>query len=136
MERFKRAIELADQTFRGKVDYMFASSLLASNLFKKAFAARFEFHPSGSILSVGFPWAAALGELEEDAEEKGEPIQPTIYYGISYDDKRDSYSVKGVSADIKHGSFETRLPFPESWRGLQGKQLEEVFFFHFIIARQ
>lgn len=127
---FMKAIDLASQEFKEYVRYYLLVQYPAKKLFQKAFEDRFTFHPSGSILYVNAPWEKHLDAAEDNAKSSGAPITPTIYYIISYDRMRNLYNAKAVSADLKNSSFDLRLPFPQSWRGLRDGELEKVSFLY------
>ena len=68
--------------------------------------------------SGGCPWKEHLYQLEKQAECEGE-----VQYVI-YSDSNGSWRVQAVG--VQGEGFTSRLPLPESWRGVRDEKLSEL----------
>lgn len=121
MERFMKAVEICGKEFDDRVLFMSKSLYVGRQIVKKAHENRFSVEGSGRIILLEqfCPWKEYLLELEEELKC---PEDQKCFYAI-YPDSGGSWRVQAVPVD--HGSFESRKPLPEPWRGVRDELLSE-----------
>jgi uncharacterized UPF0160 family protein len=124
---FEKAVELAGAEFASEVRRAARSWLPAKKIVERAVAARFDADASGRIVKLDefAPWKEHLYDLEEEmglvAGDKTEGSEKTVLYVLYEDDREKKWRVQCVAKGP--GSFESRLPMPEPWRGLRDADL-------------
>lgn len=119
--QFVKATELVGSELVNRVDGMVNRWLPALDIVRKAFNKRHEVHSSGKIVKFetgGCPWKEHLYQLEKQAGCEGE-----VQYVI-YSDSNGSWRVQAVG--VQGEGFTSRLPLPESWRGVRDEKLSEL----------
>ena len=117
--RFRFAMLTTGREFLGKLHGFTTSWWPARSIVKDALSKRLEVHPSGKVISLdGFcPWKTHLMDLE--AEEALEtPIEYVLYVSSG------QWRIQCVP--VASGSFQSRKPLPEPWRGIRDDQLSEL----------
>lgn len=116
---FAKAVSLVGAEFEDAVTRSARHWLPARAIVAKAFAARAQEHESGAIMVMRdwAPWKEHLFGIE--SEEDGVPTKYVIYE----DSTGNGWRVQCVPE--APGSFQSRLPLPEQWRGLRDEQLSE-----------
>lgn len=108
-ERFKEAVELCSKEFVDHLTEAKESWLPAREIVAKAVGGPVV------VLETYCPWQAHLFALEKnDAESKY----------VMYEDSKGGWRVQAVP--IREGSFTSRLPLPEPWRGLRDDTLSNL----------
>lgn len=130
---FKKAMNLAGSEFDDCVRHVARSWLPARAFVKSAYDARWDADPSGKIMILRefAPWKDHLYTLED--EHRGDPDQDSngvkddsqnILYVVYEDSTGRSWRVQCVP--VSKGSFQSRKPLPEPWRGLRDERLSET----------
>lgn len=119
---FEKAVELAGGEFAAEVVRVAGSWLPAKKIVEASVAKRAGVDPSGRIvkLEAFAPWKEHLYELEEEMG-LSEADKTTVLYVLYEDDREHKWRVQCVAKGP--GSFESRLPMPEPWRGLRDGEL-------------
>lgn len=118
---FERAMDLVREEFLQRLDFYQHSWMPARALVEEALTQRLQVDPSGEIIELakgGCPWKEHLYHLES---ELSPPV--TIAFVI-YTDQAGQWRVQCVPKELH--SFQSRLPLPESWRGLRDEALDQV----------
>lgn len=118
MELFEGAVKLAGEEITDHVRRLIDIWLPSRSVVERAFKLRNTHDSCGRImvLDQACPWKSILHDLETSDSE--------ILYVITPDCAKQRWSAQAVE---KHpGTFATRLPFPEPWRGLTGSDLAKV----------
>lgn len=119
-ERFMSAAKIVKEEFVHFVDYYSNVWYAAKSITLEAVKDRFNFHPSGRVIFLNrhCPYNDHVYDIEEQLNIKDE-----IFFCI-YHDRYQECRCGTISK--KNESFAIRLPFPKSFRGLQGEELEKV----------
>ncbi|SBS85198.1 conserved protein, unknown function [Plasmodium ovale] len=119
-ERFMQASIIVKEEFTSFVKYYSDVWYLAKSITMEAIQNRFDFHKSGRVifLSKHCPYYDHVYDIEEEFN-----IKDQILFCI-YKDRYNNCRCGALSK--KNEAFTLRLPFPQSFRGLKDKQLEEV----------
>ncbi|KAH3766048.1 metal-dependent protein hydrolase [Pelomyxa schiedti] len=126
---FMKAVELAGEAFRDSLSFLVESWLPSRLIVEQAYNSRTRHHPSGHIMvfETPAPWKDHLRDIEEEeasARTPGSAPSPLVLYGLVFDNARNQWAA--VCVTKKKGSFQNRLSFPESWRGLVNEKLTAV----------
>lgn len=118
--RFSLALQLASTEF---FDYLIslAESWWPGRLIvEAAFEERLQHHSSGEIIVLEkyCPWIAHLEDIETERNLKG------IVKYVLYMDSHGSWRIH--AAPVAVGSFASRLPLPEAWRGTRDEELSKI----------
>lgn len=118
-KNFKKAMELCRSDYLSNLKKLYFN-YLSLPLVKKAVEKRFEICECGSIvyLDEGCNWKKAIFDVEAELKIEGQ-----IKY-IIYKDYMNGYRIQCVP--ISPGSFESRLPLREDWRGKRGDELKKI----------
>jgi len=122
-ESFHKAVAMTGKEFMDRLEYMYKSWWPARDLVKAAVERRFEVDPSGQIMSFelgGCPWKEHLFVIEK---EMGIDEASSLKYVVFPDEKNQKWMI--VCVPPGPNTFESRLPLPESWRGLRDKELSD-----------
>jgi len=120
---FYKAMELVGTELMDRIKYMYKSWWPARDIVKAAISRRFEVDPSGQILAFdlgGCPWKEHLFTLEK---EFGIDEESSVKYVLFPDERNGKWMIQCVPPSPN--TFESRLPLPESWRGLRDKELSD-----------
>lgn len=130
---FERASKLIGDVFVQKLHLANSAWLPARTTVGKAYAARKEVHESGRVIVLpqgGVPWKEHLYGYERETvggREIADSADPSKVYYVLYPESANEgakWRVQAVS--VSEGSFESRKPLPESWRGLRDEELDRV----------
>jgi len=123
-ERFERAMALTGSEFKACLSRYTKSWLPAREVVQKAILDRKNVHSSGSIvlLEAYCSWQSHLFDLEQELKLLKGSEPPTLLY-VLYPDSSGKWRIQCVPEC--EGSFISRLPLPESWRGLRGEELSK-----------
>ncbi|BFU20280.1 hypothetical protein conserved [Entamoeba histolytica] len=125
LEQFLKAQELVKKEFIECVSSIYFRTLPSFEPTRLAFCKRFEYDSEGRVMVLNekCSWRDCLTELEdEEASKNG--IKKEVLYVISHDDTRGQWGC--IATSLSPGSFKMRKPFPQPWRGLRDKELEDV----------
>ncbi|KAJ1333819.1 MYG1 family protein [Microdochium nivale] len=122
--RFLTASGRIGEEFSRVVDYHTKAWLPARSIVQQAYAKRHEYDSAGRIMvfeGQSVPWKDHLYNLEEADGTSGK-ILYVLYPEKPVPDAK--WRVQAVP--VTDGSFQSRKPLPEAWRGARDEQLDEV----------
>ena len=124
MARFRAAMALTGSEFMEALHHAIKSWLPARSYVLKDLKERTAVEASGQIMKLSsfVPWKSHLYELEEELGIQGEG--ETVKYVVYEDDRDGSWRIQAVG--VAPGSFTSRKPLPEAWRGLRDAALSEA----------
>lgn len=125
---FGRASTLIGNVFARKLHHASTSWLPARSTVGSAYQSRTEIHPSGRILVLpqgGVPWKEHLYNFEQEASG-GKEIDPAaqVYYVLYPESAAEDAKWRVQCVSVSEGSFESRKPLPEAWRGVRDQDLD------------
>ena len=122
-QRFLSASSLMGETFLRKLRYYHRSWLPARGVVSAAFEKRKQYDPQGRIMvfEEGVPWKDHLYTIEEENNAQGELLY-VLYPGTGPGEQ--PWRIQAVGVD--KGSFESRKPLPEKWRGVRDQALSDL----------
>lgn len=122
-KNFASAVEVAGAEFDACVLTVARSWLPARSIVARAMAARADDDASGSVLVMRewAPWKDHLFAVEEAEAELGASPCP-VQYVVYKDMTGGSWRVQAVP--VTKGSFTSRMPLPEPWRGARDGDLD------------
>ncbi|KAI0560332.1 metal-binding protein [Gracilaria domingensis] len=120
---FFEAMRMAGKEMDDCILHVLKSWLPARSIISRAIKQRFAHHKSGAIIVLleWAPWKDHLFSMEED---EGEDAKGKILYVIYKDMTGTSWRVQCVP--VAKGSFQSRKPLPETWRGLRDEELSSM----------
>ena len=120
--QFLKAVQTTGEELTHKLHSIAFSWLPARQFVENSFSKRFDVHPSGKIIFLPnyCPWESHLFDLEK--ENSIEKDQLPLY--VLFEDSFKTFRVKAVA--IEPGSFQTRKPLPEPWRGVRDEELSKL----------
>lgn len=129
---FAKASIFIGDIFLRKLRDASSSWLPARGTIRSAYESRQQVHPSGRILLIpfGVPWKEHLFNLESEAS--GAEAEPKLdsshqlYYVIYPESGAPGSKWRVQCVPVSEGSFESRKPLPESWRGVRDADLDSV----------
>ena len=129
--RFEQASQLAGSEFVENVMFSIKSHLLACTIVEDVYRRRCDVHPSGHVMLFEkdeiCPYKSILEGVEDRerrlAAKEKRPYS-TVLYCVSFDAVREQWTATALN--VRPGSFECRVPFPEPWRGLRDDELSKV----------
>ena len=116
--QFMKAVELVGQDFSEVCSGLLLGWLPAKQLVSDAYNICLRHNPNILILQQSCPWKEHLLNLEA---QNG---RSDTLYAIYPDETNNDWRVQAVPSSPD--SFESRLPFPKSWRGLRLSDLDSV----------
>ncbi|KAJ2787893.1 hypothetical protein GGI15_000312 [Coemansia interrupta] len=121
--RFAKAMATTGDEFQERVRYFALSWLPGRKIVEQGFESRYDVDPSGQIVLFEkfCPWKDHIDSIEEELLQKN-PETPKILY-VLYPDPSNNWRVQAVPQSP--GSFKSRHPLPEAWRGLRDDELSE-----------
>ncbi|KAJ2454821.1 hypothetical protein EV183_001240 [Coemansia sp. RSA 2336] len=122
-ERFARAVQLTGSEFAERVQYYALAWLPGRNIVEDGYNARFDIDRSGQIVlfDTFCPWKDHITAIEDENLQKNPDVAKILY--VLYPDTAGSWRVQAVPE--KPGSFVSRHPLPEAWRGVRDDALSE-----------
>lgn len=124
---FHTAMALVGAEFDDCVRRVATSWLPAYSIVATAFTKRKDEDPSCSIMVLRewAPWKDHVYALEaEECQAIGEDKLRKVLYVVYQDTTGNSWRVQCVS--VSKGSFQSRKPLPEPWRGLRDDDLSKI----------
>ncbi|KAJ1647861.1 hypothetical protein LPJ64_000826 [Coemansia asiatica] len=121
--RFAKAMEMTGEEFHERVRYFALAWLPGRKIVEQGFKSRFDIDPSGQIVLFEqiCPWKDHIDIIEGEMLQK-DPEAAKILY-VLYPDTSSAWRVQAVPE--RPGSFKSRRPLPEAWRGLRDEALSE-----------
>ncbi|KAJ2700311.1 hypothetical protein FB645_005036 [Coemansia sp. IMI 203386] len=121
--RFAKAMEMTGEEFRERVRYFALAWLPGRKIVEQGFESRFDIDPSGQIVLFEqfCPWKDHIDTIEEEVMQKNPEAAKLLY--VLYPDTSNAWRVQAVPE--RPGSFKSRHPLPEAWRGLRDEALSE-----------
>ncbi|KAJ2219707.1 hypothetical protein IWW45_009277 [Coemansia sp. RSA 485] len=121
--RFAKAMEMTGEEFRERVRYFALAWLPGRKIVEQGFESRFDIDPSGQIVLFEqfCPWKDHIDTIEEEVMQKNPEAAKILY--VLYPDTSNAWRVQAVPE--RPGSFKSRHPLPEAWRGLRDEALSE-----------
>eukprot|EP00930_Biecheleria_cincta_P097152 TRINITY_DN88875_c0_g1_i1.p1 TRINITY_DN88875_c0_g1~~TRINITY_DN88875_c0_g1_i1.p1 ORF type:complete len:414 (+),score=56.63 TRINITY_DN88875_c0_g1_i1:92-1243(+) len=126
-ERFSSALALCGSELALRTASLVQSWWPARALVRRALLEAAQVHPSRQILCLEqyCPWVSHLFDLEEELSNAGNTgVVGAAKYVVFKDSRSPEWRIKAVP--VAPGSFASRLPLPESWRGLHGDSLSQL----------
>ncbi|KAJ5151816.1 Metal-dependent protein hydrolase [Penicillium capsulatum] len=125
---FGRASTLIGNVFARKLHHASSSWLPARTAVGSAYQSRGDVHPSGRIIVLpqgGVPWKEHLYNFEKEASAGGE-IDPAaqVYYVLYPESAAEDAKWRVQCVSESEGSFVSRRPLPEVWRGVRDQDLD------------
>jgi len=124
-ERFEKAMKLVGGELEDRALYYAQVWLPGRDIVKNAMSKRFDFHKSGNIVvfdNICPPWKDHLYALESEQDLVEESKK--ILYVLYSDSTNGSWRIQCVP--ISEGSFASRKPLPEAWRGIRDEKLSQL----------
>lgn len=117
---FKKAMEMAFSDFATTAEYFVFEWLDCRKDVLSAFESRFNVDESGEIILFenGCPWKDHLLEIEKENNVEGQ-----VKY-VLFQDQLGKWRIQCVPS--ASGSFESRKPLPEAWRGFRDEALDKI----------
>ncbi|KAJ9203865.1 hypothetical protein DTO164E3_2219 [Paecilomyces variotii] len=127
---FARASTFIGDVFLRKLRNTAASWLPARASVGSAYQTRKDVHPSGRIIVLpqgGVPWKEHLYNFEREASGGAEPAaENQVYYVLYPESAAEGAKWRVQCVPVDEGSFQSRKPLPESWRGVRDNELDSV----------
>ncbi|KAL3483253.1 metal-dependent protein hydrolase [Aspergillus germanicus] len=124
---FENASTFIGSVFHRKLTLAAGSWLPARETVKAAYENRKNVHASGRILIIeaggGVPWKEHLYNFEKEAGA-GEGAE--VYYVLYPESATEGAKWRIQAVSVNEGSFVSRRPLPESWRGVRDQDLDGV----------
>ncbi|KAF9887445.1 hypothetical protein FE257_010162 [Aspergillus nanangensis] len=121
---FSKASTFIGNVFTRKLHHASSSWLPARTTVGNAYRSRREAHPSGRILVLpqgGVPWKEHLYNFEQEASSDEQ-----VYYILYPESANEGSKWRVQCVPVSEGSFESRKPLPETWRGVRDADLDGV----------
>lgn len=118
---FGRASTLIGNVFARKLHQACHSWLPARTTVGNAYNSRKEIHPSGRIIVLpqgGVPWKEHLYNFEKDGSDA------EVYYVLYPESAAEDSKWRVQCVSESEGSFVSRKPLPEAWRGVRDQDLD------------
>lgn len=125
---FARASGFIGDIFVQKLHLANSAWLPARTTVGHAYAARNDVHPSGRIMvlpQAGTPWKEHLYNAEK-AAAVGADDAHQVYYVLYPENATPEAKWRVQCVPVEEGSFESRKPLPEAWRGVRDEELDGV----------
>ncbi|KAI9372454.1 metal-dependent protein hydrolase [Aspergillus egyptiacus] len=126
---FARASEFIGSVFLRKMKHACSSWLPARETVKQAYAGRKEIHTSGKIMVLpqgGVPWKEHLYNFEKEAAAAGAGEEAEVAYVLYPESATEGSKWRVQAVSVNEGSFVSRKPLPEKWRGVRDADLDGV----------
>ncbi|RDW93346.1 MYG1 family protein [Aspergillus mulundensis] len=125
---FLQASQFVGSVFSRKLRHAVNSWLPARETVQAAYSGRKAVHPSGKIMVLpqgGVPWKEHLYNFEKEAKAANAEDAEVSY--VLYPESATEGSKWRVQAvSVNEGSFVSRKPLPEKWRGVRDADLDGV----------
>ncbi|KAH7326205.1 MYG1 protein [Stachybotrys elegans] len=120
-DRFLTASRRIGEEFEREVDYLAGAWLPARTIVKAAFDKRTQYDPEGRILvfdGQSVPWKDHLYALEDG--------KPSVLYVLYPESTKPDSKWRVQCVPESEGSFVSRKPLPEPWRGYRDEELDGI----------
>ena len=119
-DRFRFAVLTTGREFLAKLESISSSWWPARAIVAQGVASRKDVHPSGKVVLLDHycPWGGHIHEIEQEVGVE-EPIEYVLFQ-----DSAGSWRIQCVP--VEPGSFKSRNPLPEPWRGIRNEALSEL----------
>ncbi|KAL4896365.1 metal-dependent protein hydrolase [Aspergillus ambiguus] len=121
---FARASSFIGSVFSRKLHHAASSWLPARTTVANAYRSRRDVHPSGRIIVLpqgGVPWKEHLYNFEKEGAATAES---EVYYVLYPESAAEDAKWRVQCVPVNEGSFVSRLPLPEAWRGVRDADLD------------
>ncbi|OJJ49536.1 hypothetical protein ASPZODRAFT_58805 [Penicilliopsis zonata CBS 506.65] len=129
---FAAASRFIGEVFLRKLHLASSNWLPARTTVGAAYQSRAEVHSSGRIIVLpqgGVPWKEHLYNFEMEASPAGsseiDPLQK-VYYVLYPESAAEGAKWRVQCVSLSEGSFESRKPLPETWRGVRDTDLDAL----------
>ncbi|KAL4811449.1 metal-dependent protein hydrolase [Aspergillus unguis] len=125
---FLQASSFIGSVFSRKLRHAVSSWLPARETVKAAYEGRKDVHPSGKIMVLpqgGVPWKEHLYNFEKEAKASN-PEEAEVYYVLYPESATEGSKWRVQAVSVNEGSFVSRKPLPEKWRGVRDADLDGV----------
>lgn len=125
---FAQASRFIGSVFARKLRHAVASWLPARETVKNAYEDRKSVHPSGRIMVLpqgGVPWKEHLYNFEKEARA-ADSDQAEVFYVLYPESATEGAKWRVQAVSVSEGSFVSRKPLPEKWRGVRDADLDGV----------
>ncbi|KAF7547227.1 hypothetical protein G7046_g9063 [Stylonectria norvegica] len=119
--RFLQASQHIGTEFERDLDYYAKAWLPARTVVQQAFDKRTQFEPQGRILVIegqSVPWKDHLYSLEDGT--------PSVLYVLYAENTAPGAKWRIQCVPESEGSFVSRKPLPEAWRGFRDEELDGI----------
>lgn len=126
---FGRASTLIGNVFARKLHQAVNSWLPARTTVGNAYKSRSDVHSSGRILILpqgGVPWKEHLYNFEQEVSAGGSDDSAQVYYVLYPESAAEDAKWRVQCVSESEGSFISRKPLPEAWRGVRDQDLDGV----------
>ncbi|KAI9928521.1 hypothetical protein MW887_001735 [Aspergillus wentii] len=127
---FGRASTFIGNVFVRKLHHATSSWMPARTTVGAAYRSRHEADPSGRIIVLpqgGVPWKEHLYNFEKEASGASETKpEDQVYYVLYPESANEDSKWRVQCVSVSEGSFESRKPLPEAWRGVRDQDLDGV----------
>ncbi|KAL4919277.1 metal-dependent protein hydrolase [Aspergillus aurantiobrunneus] len=128
---FSQASQFVGSVFARKLRHAVSSWLPARETVKNAYESRKEVHPSGKIMVLpqgGVPWKEHLYNFEKEAKaaNQGAEAEREVSYVLYPESATEGSKWRVQAVSVNEGSFVSRKPLPEKWRGVRDADLDGV----------
>ncbi|KAL2826092.1 metal-dependent protein hydrolase [Aspergillus cavernicola] len=124
---FLQASQFIGSVFSRKLKHACSSWLPARETVKEAYESRKSVHDSGKIMVLpqgGVPWKEHLYNFEKQAAAAGEESE--VYFVLYPESATEGSKWRVQTVSVNEGSFISRKPLPENWRGVRDADLDGV----------
>ncbi|KAL4787691.1 metal-dependent protein hydrolase [Aspergillus varians] len=125
---FNQASQFVGSVFSRKLRAAVSSWLPARETVKSAYEGRKEVHPSGRIMVLpqgGVPWKEHLYNFEKEAKAAGvQDTEAEVTYVLYPESATEGSKWRVQAVSVNEGSFVSRKPLPEKWRGVRDADLD------------
>ncbi|PWY66123.1 metal-dependent protein hydrolase [Aspergillus sclerotioniger CBS 115572] len=127
---FSRASTFIGNVFARKLHHAASSWLPARTSIGAAYRSRRDVHASGRILVLpqgGMPWKEHLYNFEKEASGSNDiSADDQVYYVLYPESATEGSKWRVQCVSENEGSFVSRKPLPEAWRGVRDADLDGV----------
>lgn len=126
---FNQASQFVGSVFSRKLRGAVSSWLPARETVKSAYEGRKDVHGSGKIMVLpqgGVPWKEHLYNFEKESKAAGAGEEAEVAYVLYPESATEGSKWRVQAVSVNEGSFVSRKPLPEKWRGVRDADLDGV----------
>ncbi|KAL6231712.1 hypothetical protein BDW75DRAFT_219490 [Aspergillus navahoensis] len=129
---FNQASQFVGSVFSRKLRHAVNSWLPARETVQAAYADRKNVHASGKVMVLpqgGVPWKEHLYNFEKEAKAaniNGSAEDAEVVYVLYPESATEGSKWRVQAVSVNEGSFVSRKPLPEKWRGVRDADLDGV----------